>query len=73
MTLKEARLALKLTQAELDRRAGVPRHTTHDIEQGNNGNPSWNIVRKLMAALHKAGLVGLTAEEIFGGEKVSTE
>jgi DNA-binding XRE family transcriptional regulator len=73
MTLKEARLALGLTQAALDKRAGVPRNTTSDIERGANANPSWQIVRELMAALHREGLVGLRAEEIFGGEKVATE
>lgn len=70
MTLKEARLALKLTQAELDRRAGVPRNSTSDIERGVNVNPSWAVVRGLMAALHQAGLVGLKAEEVFGAAEV---
>lgn len=66
MTLKEARELTALTQSALDRKAGIPSGTVHDIESGRNANPSYGIVARLVLALQAAGLKGVTAEAIFG-------
>lgn len=65
MTLKEARDAAGLSQKKLDRLAKLPIGTTSDIELGRNRNPSWEVVAKLTAALHKRGLAGVTERQLF--------
>lgn len=65
MTLAQARDLVGLMQTELDRRAGLPAGTTHDLESGRNKNPSYFIVVRVVRALRDAGLVGIQAEQIF--------
>jgi DNA-binding XRE family transcriptional regulator len=65
MTLQEARKAKGWSPRELDAKASIPVGTTYDIESGRNKNPSWAIVSGIVGAFHKAGLVGLTAHDLF--------
>lgn len=65
MTLKEARELANLTQSELDRRAGVPQGTTHDLESGRVLNPSWTRVIQIVRALRAAGMPGIEGEQLF--------
>ena len=65
MTLKELRIALDLSQNELDRRAGVPRGTTHDLESGRNSDPSTSISLAIVRALQESGAKGVDVETIF--------
>lgn len=51
MTLKEARLAKKLTQDELAELSGVTQAAISSIERGDVQSPSWDTVAKLCAAL----------------------
>lgn len=65
MTLQQARVALGINPSELAREAGVKRTTIVDIEAKRNLNPSHVSVTKIIRALHRRGLTGVTAEEIF--------
>lgn len=65
MDLKEARELAKLSQAELDRRAGLPAGTTHDLESGRIESPSFERVVLIVRALRRAGLKGLEGEQLF--------
>lgn len=65
MTLKDARELVGLSQAALERNAGLTSGTVHDIESGRNANPSYQTVASVVAALRDAGLKGLTAEALF--------
>jgi predicted transcriptional regulator len=64
-TLKEARELLDITQVQLDQRAGVREGTTWDIESGRNKRPAYETVTRLVRAIQRAGLKGVTAEALF--------
>lgn len=59
MLLREAREDARLSQAELDRRAGLRAGTTADIELGRNRRPAWAVVKRLSDAL------GVAPETLF--------
>lgn len=67
MTLKEARELADLTQRRLseltDRKVKVS--SISDVEVGRIQNPSHAFVVRVVRALHKAGMRGVTAEQIF--------
>lgn len=65
MTLTDARKALGWTQLKLDRKAKLVEGTTQQIESGRIQNPSWAIVSAITEAFRVAGLVGLTAHDLF--------
>lgn len=65
MDLKEARELVKLSQSELDRRAGLPTGTIHDLESGRIESPSFERVVLIVRALRRAGMKGLEAEQLF--------
>lgn len=65
MTLKQARDLVKLSQRQLDIRAGLGRGTVHDLESGRTTEPSWTVVSKIIDALHAAGLRGLEHRDLF--------
>jgi len=65
MTLQEARELVKLSQSELDRRAGLPIGTTHDLENGRVDSPSWERVVRIVRALRRSGLKGVEGESLF--------
>jgi DNA-binding XRE family transcriptional regulator len=54
-----------LSQSELDRRAGVPAGTTHNLESGRVERPSWEHVALIVRALRRSGLKGADAEQLF--------
>jgi len=70
MDLEAVRDSLGLTQAELDRRAGLPRGSVGDIEAGRNQNPSVTVALALTGALRRAGAKGVSVEQLFGDVKV---
>jgi transcriptional regulator with XRE-family HTH domain len=65
MTLKVARELAGLSQIELDRRAGLPTGTTHDLESGRVESPSFERVVLIVRALRRAGLKGVEGEQLF--------
>jgi hypothetical protein len=54
-----------LSQSELDRKAGLPAGSTHELESGRTQNPSWANVGRIVRALQSAGLKGVSAETLF--------
>jgi len=66
MTLAEARDLLRWTPAKLAAESGVKLSAVYDIEAGRSQNPAYITVSKLVAALKNGGLVGISAEDIFG-------
>jgi transcriptional regulator with XRE-family HTH domain len=69
MTLKQARKALAWTQQQLEAASGVQQQHISDLENDRIGQVSYATVAKLVKALHKAGLRGVTAEELFPLDK----
>lgn len=65
MTLKGVREALGISQAELERRAKLPRGTVQDIESGRNQNPTITVCVALADALRRAGAKGVEVESLF--------
>lgn len=65
MRLKDARRALGWTQQELSRRSGVRQQDISKLERGSVHRISYTTVVRLVRALRKAGLAGVTAEELF--------
>lgn len=65
MALKEFREAAGLSQLKLDKLAGLDAGTVHKIEAGSNRNPTINVVAKIVSALRRQGLAGVTAEMLF--------
>lgn len=65
ITLKDARELAGLAQVEVDRRAGLVKGTTHDIESGRVNKPSHETVTRIVRVLRDAGLTGVTAEQLF--------
>lgn len=65
MTLKEARRYAGLSQGQLARLAGFSTVASiSDIEIGRNRRPAHDTVTRIMRGLHRAGLAGLTIEDI---------
>lgn len=65
MTLTDARGLLGWTLSDLAREAEVSVSTVHDLENGGNKNPGYQLVMRLVKALQRGGLSGITAEDIF--------
>lgn len=65
ITVTDARTLLGWTQSHLARRSGVPVSTLNEIESGDNRNPGYQVVMRIVKALQAGGLVGLTAEDVF--------
>lgn len=65
MTLTEAREVLGWTQTKLASEAGTAISTINDLESGDNKNPGYALVMRVVAALRAGGLVGIAPEDIF--------
>jgi transcriptional regulator with XRE-family HTH domain len=65
MTLKEARELAGLTQRQLSDLTGVLVSSISDVEIGRIQRPSHEFVVRAVRGLHKHGLRGVTAEQIF--------
>lgn len=65
MTLKEARTALGWTQQKLEAESGVKQQQISELENNKIETVSHASVVKILRALHRAGLKGLTAEALF--------
>lgn len=65
MSLKDARGLAGLTQKQLDELAGLRGGTVADIELGRNTRPAHEIVVRIIRALHRKGLGGITADLLF--------
>lgn len=65
MTVREARRALGWTQMELAATSGVDQRHISALELNKIDAVSYVTVAKIVRAFHKAGLKGLTAEELF--------
>jgi transcriptional regulator with XRE-family HTH domain len=64
MTLKEARRLTNLTQQKLEELAVVDRGAVYDLEAGRNRRPSHETVTRVVRALRKSGLPGITSDDI---------
>ena len=69
VTLLEARKLTGLTRQALADLADTNTTTIYDLETGRNKAPSHVIVVRLVRAFQKAGLRGLTAEDLFPVER----
>ena len=65
VTLRDARELAGLTRERLAELAHVNATTIYDIETGRNANPSHTNVVRIVRALQRAGLAGLTSEQLF--------
>lgn len=65
LTLLEARQLLGWTQARLADEAGIKTTAVSDIETGKTKNPGYTSVMRIVSALQRGGLAGLTAEDVF--------
>jgi predicted transcriptional regulator len=71
MTLREARRLLGWSQTHLARRSGVKQQQISILELGEIERVAWMDVSRLVTALQRAGLKGITAEELFPVELVA--
>lgn len=65
MNLKDARKAANWTQAQLSTASRVPQQKISLYENGRIGRMSLQNARKILKALHRAGLKGLTYDDLF--------
>lgn len=65
MDLKEARRLTGLSQQRLAELAGVDDSTVFDLEAGRNRRPAYETVVKIVRALQRNGLPGITSDELF--------
>lgn len=65
MTLQEARESVGWNRAELARQAGMKDGDIYDLEAGRVRRPSWDSVYRITEAFRRAGMKGLTPEQIF--------
>jgi DNA-binding XRE family transcriptional regulator len=65
MTLREARDIAGLSRNRLAELADTTTTTIYDIETGRNARPSYETVVRIVRALQRCGLAGITAEQLF--------
>lgn len=65
MNITQARELLGWNQSELARRAGENVSNIRDLENGENQNPSWQLVGRVVIALRKGGLKKLQPFDLF--------
>lgn len=65
LNLVEARALLKWSQGKLSEESGIKITQISDIETGRTKNPGYTAVMRLVAALQRGGLVGLTHDDVF--------
>lgn len=65
MTLEQARKLLGWTQTRLAREAGEHISTISDIETGRNARPAYVVVMRIVKAVQRGGLQGVTPEDLF--------
>lgn len=65
MTLVQARELINWSQSDLAREAKESNSTISELENGHNENPSYGLVMRVVKALQRGGLTGVTAEDIF--------
>ena len=65
ITITDARTLLGWTQSRLARQSGVPISTLNEIESGDNKNPGYQVVMRIVKALQAGGLVGLEPEHVL--------
>lgn len=70
MTLVEARGFLGWTQTRLAQEVGTSVSAINDIEHGRNKNPGFRQVMRIVKALQRGGLGGLSPEDVFQVERV---
>lgn len=65
MDLKTAREAVGWTQQKLEAESGVVQQQISRLERGEIGRVSLHDTRRILRALHRAGLKGLTLDDVF--------
>jgi transcriptional regulator with XRE-family HTH domain len=70
MTMKDARKLLGWSQTHLARRSGLSQQMVSYLETGQIKRVAWTDVSRLVMALQRAGLKGITAEELFPVEPI---
>lgn len=73
MTLKDAREAIGWTQQKLEAESGVMQQQISRLERGDIGRVSLVDVQRILRALHRAGLKGLTADDLFPAPAEASE
>ena len=69
MTLKDARAAVGWTQVRLAKESGIVQQQISRLENGIIASPSLHCARRLWKALHRAGLKGVTLDDLFPCEE----
>lgn len=69
MTIAQTREMLGWNQSELARRAGESVSNIRDLENGENRNPSWQLVGRVVLAFRKGGLKKIDPFSLFPVEK----
>lgn len=59
------RRLLGISQHQLDKEAGLPKGTVHDLESGRTVKPSHETVVRIVRAMRRLGLHGVTGEDVF--------
>jgi transcriptional regulator with XRE-family HTH domain len=65
LSLVEARGLLKWSQGRLAQESDLKVTAISDIETGRTKNPGYTSVMRIIAALQRGGLVGLTHDDVF--------
>jgi predicted transcriptional regulator len=71
--LRHYREVIGVTQQEVDRLGGLRPGTVQQIEAGRNKRPAYETVVGVVRGLRKAGLVNITAEQVFPMPEVTEE
>lgn len=65
MTLKDARKALGWTQQKLEAESGIKQQVISALETGDVQRVSLDAARDIVSTLQRAGLKGLTLDDLF--------
>lgn len=65
MNLRQARLALGWSQPKLAAKSGVRQQTISELERDTIRRASHDSVVRIVTALQRAGLKGVTADDLF--------
>lgn len=65
MDLRKARQLAGINQGRLAELAGLDQGAISDIECGRNKRPAYEVVVKIIRGLKRAGLIGITADDVF--------
>jgi len=72
VTLTQARELVGWTQTRLAREASAAVSSINELEHGHNTNPGYQLAMRIVQALQRGGLAGVSVEAIFPVEPIRT-